>query len=229
MFYTLLKHVFPGPLMLLWSRPRVTGREHVPRSGGVVLAGNHLSVADSFVVPLVLHRRVHFLGKHEYVTGTGFGGRVKAWFFGTIGMIPVDRGAAAAASASVEVVIDVVRSGKAFGIYPEGTRSPDGRLYKGRTGVAKVVLETGAPVVAVAVIGTDKLNPPGTTLWRPHRIEIRFGAPMEFSRYDGMSGDRWAERAIVDQIMTAIAELSGQEYVDVYASSVKERAADEGA
>lgn len=226
MLYTLLKRVFPGPLMRLWSRPKVTGLEHVPLTGGVVLAGNHLSVSDSFVVPLVINRPVHFLGKHEYVTGTGITGRAKAWFFTTIGMIPVDRGAASAASASVDVVIDVVRSGKAFGIYPEGTRSPDGRLYKGRTGVAKVALETGAPVVPVAVIGTDKLNPPGTTIWRPHRVEIRFGPPMEFSRYEGMSGDRWAERAIVDQIMTAIADLSDQEYVDVYASSVKERAAD---
>jgi 1-acyl-sn-glycerol-3-phosphate acyltransferase len=223
-FYSLLKHVFPGPLMRLWSRPVVTGLEHVPATGGVVLAGNHLSVSDSFVVPLVIKRPVSFLGKHEYVTGTGFRGRTKAWFFTSIGMIPVDRGAASAASASVDVVIAIVRSGMAFGIYPEGTRSPDGRLYKGRTGVAKVALETGAPVVPVAVIGTDKLNPPGTTFWRPHRIEIRFGAPMEFSRYDGMSGDRWAERAIVDQIMTAIADLSDQEYVDVYASSVKDRA-----
>jgi len=225
-FVTLLKHVFPGPLMRLWSRPRVSGLKNVPASGGVILAGNHLSVADSFVVPLVMRRPVSFLGKHEYVTGTGVRGRAKAWFFTTIGMVPVDRGAASAASASVEVVIDLVRNGTAFGIYPEGTRSPDGRLYKGRTGVAKVALETGAPVVPVAVIGTDKLNPPGSTMWRPHRIEIRFGEPMEFSRYDGMSGDRWAERAIVDQIMMAIAELSGQEYVDVYASSVKERGTD---
>ena len=226
MFVTLLKHVFPGPLMRLWSRPRVSGLKNVPASGGVILAGNHLSVADSFVVPLVMRRPVSFLGKHEYVTGTGVHGRAKAWFFTTIGMVPVDRGAASAASASVEVVIDLVRNGTAFGIYPEGTRSPDGRLYKGRTGVAKVALETGAPVVPVAVIGTDKLNPPGSTMWRPHRIEIRFGEPMEFSRYDGMSGDRWAERAIVDQIMMAIAELSGQEYVDVYASSVKGRGTD---
>ncbi len=226
MLYQVLRHVFPGPLMLLLSRPRVTGVEHVPATGGVVLAGNHLAVADSFVVPLVMSRPVFFLGKHEYVTGTGFRGRAKAWFFTAIGMIPVDRETASAASASVEAVIEVVRSGKAFGIYPEGTRSPDGRLYKGRTGVAKVALETGAPVVPVAVIGTDKLNPPGTTMWRPHRVEIRFGEPLDFSRYDGMAGDRWAERAIVDQIMLAIVALSEQEYVDVYASSVKERSAE---
>ncbi|MEO6882032.1 MAG: lysophospholipid acyltransferase family protein [Mycobacteriaceae bacterium] len=225
MLYLLLRHVFPGPLMRLWSRPRVTGLENVPATGGVVLAGNHLSVADSFVVPLVMHRRVFFLGKQEYVTGTGVAGRAKAFFFTAVGMIPVDRQTASAASASVDVVVEVVRDGQAFGIYPEGTRSPDGRLYKGRTGVAKVALETGAPVVPVAVIGTDKLNPPGTSLWRPHRVDIRFGAPLEFSRYDGMIGDRWAERAIVDQIMMAIAQLSEQEYVDVYASSVKDRAA----
>jgi 1-acyl-sn-glycerol-3-phosphate acyltransferase len=135
----------------------------------------------------------------------------------------VDRGAASAASAAVDVVSENVNNGLAFGIYPEGTRSPDGRLYKGRTGVAKVALATGAPVVPVAVIGTDKLNPVGSALWRPHRIDIRFGKPLDFSRYDGLAGDRWAERAIVDQIMSAIAELSGQEYVDVYASSVKDQ------
>jgi 1-acyl-sn-glycerol-3-phosphate acyltransferase len=222
-FYFLFKHVFPGPFMLLMSRPRISGRQHIPATGGFILAGNHLSVADSFVVPLVMPRKVAFLGKSEYVTGTGVKGRATAFFFRTIGMIPVDRGAASAASAAVDVVSENVNNGLAFGIYPEGTRSPDGRLYKGRTGVAKVALATGAPVVPVAVIGTDKLNPVGSALWRPHRIDIRFGKPLDFSRYDGLAGDRWAERAIVDQIMSAIAELSGQEYVDVYASSVKDQ------
>ena len=223
MFYFIFKHVFPGPFMLLLSRPRITGREHIPAEGGLIVAGNHLSVADSFVVPLVIPRKVAFLGKSEYVTGTGLRGRAKAFFFRTIGMIPVDRGAVSAASAAVDVVIENVNEGIAFGIYPEGTRSPDGKLHKGHTGVAKVALATGAPVLPVAVIGTDKLNPVGSTMWRPHRIDIRFGKPLEFSRYDGLAGDRWAERAIVDQIMSAIADLSGQEYVDVYGSSVKEQ------
>jgi len=222
-FYFIFKHVFPGPFMLLLSRPRISGREHIPATGGVIIAGNHLAVADSFVVPLVIPRKVAFLGKNEYVTGTGVAGRIKAFFFRTIGMVPVDRGAVTAASAAVDVVIEHVKKGIAFGIYPEGTRSPDGRLYKGRTGVAKVALATGAPVVPVAVIGTDKLNPMGSTMWRPHRIDIRFGKPLDFSRYDGLAGDRWAERAIVDQIMSAIVELSEQEYVDVYASSVKDK------
>lgn len=225
MFYFLFKYVFPGPFMLLLCRPKVSGREHIPAEGGLILAGNHLSVADSFVVPLVMPRKVAFLGKAEYVTATGVVGRVRAFFFRTIGMIPVDRGAASAASAAVDLGIAAVRGGIAFGIYPEGTRSPDGRLHKGRTGVAKVALATGAPVLPVAVIGTDKLNPVGSMMWRPHRIEIRFGKPLDFSRYDGLAGDRWAERAIVDQIMSAIAELSDQEYVDVYASSVKEQQA----
>lgn len=223
MLYFFFKHVLPGPLMLLFSRPRITGREHIPATGGLILAGNHLAVADSFVVPLVIPRRVAFLGKSEYVTGTGILGRARAVFFRSIGMVPVDRGAVGAASASVDVVSENVNNGVAFGIYPEGTRSPDGRLYKGRTGVAKIALATGAPVVPVAVIGTDKLNPVGAALWRPHRIDIRFGEALDFSRYDGLAGDRWAERAIVDQIMSAIAELSGQEYVDVYASSVKNK------
>ena len=223
MFYFIFKRVFPGPFMLLMSRPRITGREHIPKTGGVIIAGNHLAVADSFVVPLVIPRKVAFLGKSEYVTGTGLRGRATAFFFRSIGMVPVNRGAASAASAAVDIVSENVNNGIAFGIYPEGTRSPDGRLYKGRTGVAKVALATGAPVVPVAVIGTDKLNPVGSAMWRPHRIDIRFGKAMEFSRYDGLAGDRWAERAIVDQIMSAIAELSEQEYVDVYASSVKDR------
>lgn len=223
MFYFIFKHIFPGPFMLLMSRPRISGREHIPATGGVIIAGNHLAVADSFVVPLVIPRKVAFLGKSEYVTGAGLRGRATAFFFRSIGMVPVNRGAASAASAAVDIVSENVNNGIAFGIYPEGTRSPDGRLYKGRTGVAKVALATGAPVVPVAVIGTDKLNPVGSAMWRPHRIDIRFGKAMEFSRYDGLAGDRWAERAIVDQIMSAIAELSEQEYVDVYASSVKDR------
>lgn len=223
MFYFIFKHIFPGPFMLLMSRPRISGREHIPATGGVIIAGNHLAVADSFVVPLVIPRKVAFLGKSEYVTGTGLRGRATAFFFRSIGMVPVNRGAASAASAAVDIVSENVNNGIAFGIYPEGTRSPDGRLFKGRTGVAKVALATGAPVVPVAVIGTDKLNPVGFAMWRPHRIDIRFGKAMEFSRYDGLAGDRWAERAIVDQIMSAIAELSEQEYVDVYASSVKDR------
>jgi 1-acyl-sn-glycerol-3-phosphate acyltransferase len=222
-FYFIFKHIFPGPFMLLMSRPRISGREHIPATGGVIIAGNHLAVADSFVVPLVIPRKVAFLGKSEYVTGTGLRGRATAFFFRSIGMVPVNRGAASAASAAVDIVSENVNNGIAFGIYPEGTRSPDGRLFKGRTGVAKVALATGAPVVPVAVIGTDKLNPVGFAMWRPHRIDIRFGKAMEFSRYDGLAGDRWAERAIVDQIMSAIAELSEQEYVDVYASSVKDR------
>ena len=222
-FYFIFKYIFPGPFMLLMSRPRIIGREHIPMTGGVIIAGNHLAVADSFVVPLVIPRKVAFLGKSEYVTGTGLRGRTTAFFFRSIGMVPVNRGAASAASAAVDIVSENVNNGIAFGIYPEGTRSPDGRLYKGRTGVAKVALATGAPVVPVAVIGTDKLNPVGSAMWRPHRIDIRFGKAMEFSRYDGLAGDRWAERAIVDQIMSAIAELSEQEYVDVYASSVKDR------
>jgi len=222
-FYFIFKHIFPGPFMLLMSRPRISGREHIPATGGVIIAGNHLAVADSFVVPLVIPRKVAFLGKSEYVTGTGLRGRATAFFFRSIGMVPVNRGAASAASAAVDIVSENVNNGIAFGIYPEGTRSPDGRLYKGRTGVAKVALATGAPVVPVAVIGTDKLNPVGSAMWRPHRIDIRFGKAIEFSRYDGLAGDRWAERAIVDQIMSAIAELSEQEYVDVYASSVKDR------
>ena len=218
----LMSRVLLGPAIKLLSRPRITGMDNVPETGGVILAGNHLAVADSFVVPVIMKRQVFYIGKQEYVTGTGLAGRVKAWFFSGLGMVPVDRSHQSAAAASVDKVVEVVSRGHVFGIYPEGTRSPDGKLYKGRTGVAKVALATGCPVVPVAVIGTDRLNPPGTTMWRPTKVEVRFGEPLDFSRYDGMAGDRWAERAIVDQIMSELARLGGQEYVDTYASSVKD-------
>lgn len=212
-----------GPIIRILGRPRVSGRSHIPKTGGVILAGNHLAVVDSFLVPVVVPRQMFYLGKQEYVSGTGPRGRATAWLFRSLGMVPVERAAKSAAADAVRLVCEVVNGGAVFGIYPEGTRSPDGRLYKGHTGVAKIALATGAPVVPVAVVGTDKFNPPGTTMWRPHHLQVKFGTPLDFSRYDGMAGDRWAERAIVDQIMHAIVDLSGQEYVDVYAASVKNR------
>jgi 1-acyl-sn-glycerol-3-phosphate acyltransferase len=219
------KYVLLGPLMRLLARPTVEGLHHIPATGGAILAGNHLAVADSFLVPLLLPRRVTYLAKREYFTQPGLVGRIKKIFFTGVGQVPVDRSSASAAQAALDTAVRLLSEGKLLGIYPEGTRSPDGRLYKGKTGVARMALEGGVQVIPVAVIGTDKLNPIGSRMWRPHRVHIRIGEPLDFSRYAGMAGDRFIERSMTDEIMYTLMELSGQTYVDTYAASVKERAA----
>ncbi|MGH3984957.1 MAG: lysophospholipid acyltransferase family protein [Pseudonocardiaceae bacterium] len=223
MFYWLLKHLLLGPLMRLACQPRVYGAEHLPRRGGAILASNHLAVADSFFLPLVVRRRVTFLAKREYFTTPGLRGWFKRQFFSASGQVPIDRSSGSAAQAALDTGVRLLAAGNLLGIYPEGTRSPDGRLYKGKTGVARMALQAGVPVIPVAMVGTDKVSPRGTKMWRPHRVEVRFGAPLDFSRYAGLAGDRFVERSMVDEIMYSLMELSGQEYVDMYASSVKER------
>jgi len=218
---TLIKAVL-GPILRLMFRPRVEGIENIPGTGPVILAGNHLTFIDSMILPLVCGSRpVHFIGKDEYVTGKGVKGRLMAWFFTGSGMIPVDRDGANGGVAALMTGRRVLEEGKIFGIYPEGTRSPDGRLYRGRTGIARLTLMTGAPVVPFAMIGTDKLQPGGAGLPRPGRVTVRFGEAMEFSRYDGMDRDRYVLRAVTDSVMTEVMELSGQEYVDMYATKAK--------
>ncbi|WAL67515.1 lysophospholipid acyltransferase family protein [Amycolatopsis cynarae] len=229
MLYRLLKYVLLGPLLRLLWPAKVTGVENIPATGGAILAGNHLAVADSFFMPLRVRRRVTFPAKSEYFTEKGFKGRLKKWFFTGIGQIPIDRSSGSAAQAALDTAIRLLREGHLLGIYPEGTRSPDGRLHKGKTGVARIALEAGVPVIPVAMIGTDKVNPIGSKMWRPHRLEIRFGKPLDFSRYAGLSGDRFVERSITDEIMYALMELSGQEYVDIYAARAKELMAAEAA
>jgi len=221
-FYWLLKHLLMGPLMRLCCRPTVTGTDNVPATGGAILASNHLAVADSFFLPLVVRRRVTFLAKREYFTGRGLKGAFKRQFFTAAGQVPIDRSSASAAQASLDTGVRLLREGKLLGIYPEGTRSPDGRLYKGKTGVARMALEANVPVIPVAMVGTDKVNPIGSKIWRPHHVEIRFGAPLDFSRYAGLAGDRFVERSVVDEIMYSLMELGSQEYVDRYATSVKQ-------
>jgi 1-acyl-sn-glycerol-3-phosphate acyltransferase len=219
------KYVLLGPLMRLLARPTIEGLEHIPARGGAILAGNHLAVADSFVVPLLVRRRITYLAKREYFIQPGLIGWIKKVFFTGVGQVPVDRAVGSEAQAALGTAIRLLRDGKLLGIYPEGTRSPDGRLYKGKTGVARMALEAGVPVIPVAVIGTNKLNPIGSRMWRPHHVHIRIGEPLDFSRYAGMAGDRFIERSMTDEIMYTLMELSGQTYVDVYAASVKERAA----
>ena len=226
MLYWWSKYVLLGPLMRLLARPTIEGLEHIPQRGAAILASNHLAVADSFLLPLLVRRRITFLAKREYFTQPGLIGRLKKIFFTGVGQVPVDRASASGAQAALDTAVRLLGEGKLLGIYPEGTRSPDGRLYKGKTGVARMALEAAVPVVPVAMIGTEKLNPIGSRMWRPHHVHIRIGEPLDFSRYAGMAGDRFIERSMTDEIMYALMELSGQTYVDVYAASVKESAAD---
>jgi 1-acyl-sn-glycerol-3-phosphate acyltransferase len=218
--FALIKAVL-GPVMRLMCRPQVEGAERIPGDGPVILAGNHLTFLDSMILPLVCDRQVVFIGKDEYVTGKGLKGRMMAWFFTGVGMVPVDRDGGKGGVAALMTGRRILEEGRIFGIYPEGTRSPDGRLYRGRTGIARLTLMTGAPVVPFAVIGTDKLQPGGAGLPRPGKVTVRFGEPMEFSRYEGMDRDRYVLRAVTDSVMTEVMRLSGQEYVDMYATKAK--------
>jgi 1-acyl-sn-glycerol-3-phosphate acyltransferase len=225
LFYWFLKLVAVGPIVKLVFRPRAVGTEHVPASGAAILASNHLSAADWVFMPMSLRRRVTFLAKAEYFTGTGVKGFAQRVFFGGSGQVPIDRTSASAAEDAIRTGIRILRSGKLLGIYPEGTRSPDGRLFRGKTGVARMALETGAPVVPVAMVYEPRtVRLPGRlgrVLSKVVRVTVRFGEPLDFSRYAGLAGDRFVERSITDEIMYEVMELSGQEYVDVYGAKVK--------
>ncbi|NUR51639.1 MAG: 1-acyl-sn-glycerol-3-phosphate acyltransferase [Hamadaea sp.] len=221
MFYWLLKYVILGPVLRLVFRPQVEGLDNVPRQGPAILASNHLSFSDSIFMPLVVPRKVTFVAKAEYFTEKGIKGRLKKMFFVGTGTIPVDRSGGRAAQAALDTQLRVLRGGELAGIYPEGTRSPDGRLYRGKTGVARLALESGAPVIPVAMLNADEVQPPGKVLPKVMRVKIRFGAPLDFSRYAGMAGERFVERAVTDEIMYELMELSGREYVDLYAAKVK--------
>ncbi|WP_431841084.1 lysophospholipid acyltransferase family protein [Calidifontibacter indicus] len=225
MLYWFLKRVVVGPILNLLFRPWVDGEQNIPEKGAAIFASNHLSFSDSFFLPLVVPRRMTFVAKADYFTGTGMKGRLTAAFFRGVGQIPIDRSGGAASSGALQSGLSVLRKGEFFGIYPEGTRSPDGRLYKGKTGVARLALEAKVPVIPVAMIDTDKAQPTGKVLPKIMRIGIRVGKPLDFSRYEGMQDDRFVLRSITDEIMYELMLLSGQEYVDVYASTVKDRIA----
>ncbi|GIJ77837.1 1-acyl-sn-glycerol-3-phosphate acyltransferase [Micromonospora phaseoli] len=221
MLYWLLKYVLLGPLLRLVFRPQVEGLHHVRATGPVILASNHLSFSDSIFTPLIVPRKVTFVAKAEYFTGKGIKGWLTKMFFTGTGTIPVDRSGGRAARAALDTQLKVLRAGGVAGIYPEGTRSPDGRLYRGKTGVARLALESGAPVVPVVMLNLDEIQPPGQLIPKIERVRIRFGPPLDFSRYAGLSGDRFVERAVTDEIMYELMELSGREYVDVYAQKLK--------
>jgi 1-acyl-sn-glycerol-3-phosphate acyltransferase len=223
-FYWMLKWVFLGPVLKLIFRPYAEGTEHVPDEGPAILASNHLSYADWLFMPLTIPRRVTFVAKAEYFTTPGLKGWLQKTFFSGAGQVPIDRSSGNAAAGALSTGLKILANGELFGIYPEGTRSHDGRLYRGRTGVARMALEAKVPVIPVAVIGTDVVAPPGRIFGRYTRPHVRFGAPLDFSRYEGLEDDRFVLRSITDEIMYEIMELSGQEYVDVYATKAKEDA-----
>ncbi len=225
MVYWLLKSILVGPLVRLLWRPRVEGTQHIPASGGAIFASNHLSFSDSIFLPLVLPRRITFPAKMEYFTGTGLKGWATKMFFTAAGQIPIDRSGGEASMAALRQGLKVLRRGELFGIYPEGTRSPDGRLYKGKTGVARMALEAGVPVIPVAMIDTDKAQPTGQKIPNLHPVGVHIGRPLDFTRYEGMEEDRYVLRSITDEIMYELAQLSGQAYVDEYAATIKERIA----
>jgi 1-acyl-sn-glycerol-3-phosphate acyltransferase len=224
LFYWVLKTVVLGPILKLLFRPWVEGEENIPDEGAAIFASNHLSFSDSIFLPLVVPRRMTFLAKSDYFNGKGAKGRLTAAFFKGVGQLPVDRSGGRAGEAALRSGLRVLRRGELLGIYPEGTRSPDGRLYRGRTGVARMALEAGVPVLPVAMIGTDKAQAPGKKIPKLMRIGVKIGKPLDFSRYDGMQDDRFVLRSITDEIMYELMLLSGQEYVDMYATKAKELA-----
>lgn len=225
MFYWFMKNLIAGPILRTAFRPWVTGEENIPRSGAAILASNHLSFIDSVFLPLVIERRVTFLAKSDYYTARGIKGWAIKNFLKAAGMLPIDRSGGKASEASLRTGLGVLSRGEVLGIYPEGTRSPDGRLYRGRTGVARMVLEADVPVIPVAMIDTEKVMPIGRRIPKVRRIGVVIGEPLDFSRFDGMESDRFILRSITDEIMYELSHLSNQEYVDVYASTVKEKAA----
>jgi 1-acyl-sn-glycerol-3-phosphate acyltransferase len=221
-FYWVTKYTLGVALHIVF-RPWARNRRYMPRRGPVILASNHLSFADHFFGPLPLPRKVQFLAKSEYFTGRGVKGLLTKAFFAGVGQIPIDRSGGAASEAALRTGLQVLAEGKVLGIYPEGTRSPDGRLYKGRTGVARLALESRAPVVPCAMINTFEFLPPGSS--RPNlglRPGVIFGKPLDFSQYYGHETDREALRVVTDEIVKAIQELGGQQYVDMYAAQAKE-------
>jgi 1-acyl-sn-glycerol-3-phosphate acyltransferase len=221
-FYWLAKWTIGTTLRLVF-RPRVVGLENVPAKGAAIIASNHLSFSDSFFAPLVIPgRKVTFMAKAEYFNRKGVKGWFSRVFFKSIGQLSVDRSGGRASAAGLRTGLEVLQAGELLGIYPEGTRSPDGRLYRGRTGIARMVLESGVPVIPCAMVNTDRLQPPGQVVPKIVQPEVRFGKPLDFARYAGLETDRLVLRAITDEIMYELMRLSGQEYVDIYATKAKE-------
>ncbi len=225
MFYWLMKHWVIGPLLTTVFRPWVRGLENVPRTGPLIVVCNHLSFVDSIFLPLMIDRQMAFLAKSDYFTGKGIKGWFVRFFMTSAGQLPIDRSGGKASEASLNAGLQILAEGGVLAIYPEGTRSPDGRMYRGRTGVARMILEAHVPVVPAAVIGTEKVMPLGSSIPKVHRVGVVIGEPLDFSRFEGMESDRFVLRSITDEIIYEMNKLSEQEYVDVYASTIRSQQA----
>lgn len=220
--YWWLKHVFVGPFLHVWNRPWSRGLEKIPEEGSAILASNHLAVMDSFYLPLLAKRQLTFLAKKEYFTTPGLVGGIQKWFFSSVGQVPLDRSDKDSQSAALDTARKVLQRGDILGMYPEGTRSPDGRLYRGKTGLARVALDTGVAVYPVAMVNTNKVNPVGSWIPRPFRCGVIVGDPIDPADFADAGDEYHQARALTDEIMKSLAELSGQEYVpDFYAADVK--------
>lgn len=220
--YWWLKHVFIGPWLWIYNRPFTRGLEKIPAEGSAILASNHLAVMDSFYLPLVARRQLTFLAKKEYFTTPGIVGAVQKWFFSSVGQVPIDRSDKDSQTAAMQTGEEVLARGDILGMYPEGTRSPDGRLYRGKTGLARIALNTGVKVYPVAMINTNRVNPIGSWIPRPLRCGVYVDDPIDPADFQDVGDDYQQARALTDEIMSALARLSGQEYVpDFYAADVK--------
>jgi len=218
-----MKYIVIGPVLKAIFRPWIVGRRNIPVQGGAILASNHLSFADSIFLPLMIDRPVSFLAKSDYFTGRGLKGWATRVFFKATGQLPIDRSGGKASEASLNTGLSVLAREDLLGIYPEGTRSPDGKLYRGRVGIARMALEARVPVVPVVMVDTDEIMPIGRRVPRIGRVGIVIGEPLDFSRFAGLEGDRYVLRSVTDEIMVALQRLGEQEYEDVYASTVKDR------
>ena len=227
MLYWVLKWFVIGPWLRVLFRPWTDNMDAVPKEGAAILVSNHLSFSDSFFLPLVCPRPITFLAKQEYFTGKGIKGLISRAFFTGVGQVPIDRTSGRAAEAAITTGVRILREGHLLGIYPEGTRTADGRLYRGKTGVARMALEAQVPVIPVAMIGTYEIQPPGRVRPSIRRVGVVFGEPLDFSRYEGLESDRFVLRSVTDEIMYALMEISGQEYVDMYATRAKQIKAEE--
>lgn len=224
-WYWTFKYILFGPFLRVYNRPEIEGLERIPSEGPAILASNHQAVMDSFYLPLLCPRQLTFPAKKEYFTTPGLVGSIQKWFFTSVGQVPLDRESGNAGDALQAAAEKVLDAGDLFGIYPEGTRSPDGRIYKGKTGMARVALSTGKPVIPVAMIGSRDANPIGTWVPRPRKVRIRIGDPIDplaFAAERSLDPESHeAARALTDYVMRELADLVGVNYVDVYAADVK--------
>lgn len=222
MWYWIFKRIILGPLLTVLFRPKVIGKKNFPKSGAAILASNHLSFSDSIFLPMACSRKITFLAKSEYFTGKGLKGALSRWFFTSVGQVPIDRSGGRASEAAVQTAIKVLNSGELLGIYPEGTRSPDGRLYRGRTGIARIAIEAGVPVIPVAMVGTFEIQPTGKVLPRIRKVRVVVGEPIDMSAFKEGVRDPAVLREATNLVMTQLQILGGQQYVDIYATKAKE-------